>query len=143
MNPSTEQTGPVLLKKQSRRRRLKRITVVTLVFAAGMITGGMLTARLIHKQIHQYRAYPDVLVETIVTRLQSRLDLSTTERAKVGDIVSHRTTRMSEVRDQSMNKLHSEFNEMEQEIASILDIERETAWHQIAASVRTRFLPPQ
>lgn len=140
---STESSKPPLTPPM--RRALSwwgQIIVLLVVFIAGSVVGAMVAAKVIHSQMEYYRHHAEASPQDILPRLQRRLTLTDDQTEKVREIISRRHPVMIESRRREAQTMLNEFRSMEGEIGKVLDANQQTLWHDIATSVRNRFLPP-
>ena len=143
---TTETTSetPTLPSSQGYRRALPwwtQLTLLLIVFIAGGVAGSMITTRVIHSRMEQYRQQAPIFSEDIVMRLRMRLALSDEQAIEVQRIIERRHPKMVEYRNDGSHKLHTEFDAMVEEIAGVLDELQAQRWHEIAEHVRRTYLP--
>ena len=120
-----------------------QITVLLVVFVAGGVAGSMITTRVIHSRLEQYRQQAPIFSEDIVMRLRIRLSLSDEQVVEVRRIVESRHSKMIEYRNDGSHKMHAEFDAMIEEVANVLDEFQAQRWRGIADHVKRTYLPPK
>ena len=142
--PTTE--TPPVQQSQGYRRALPwwlQITVLLVVFLAGGVAGSMITTRVIHSRMEQYRQQAPIFSEDIVMRLRFRLQLSDEQAEEVRTIIENRHSRMIEYRNEGSQKMHTEFDAMVDEVAGVLDELQAERWRGISGHVKRTYLPAE
>lgn len=135
---------PPVPPSQSYRRALPwwlQITVLLVVFVAGGVAGSMITTRVIHSRMDQYRQQAPIFSEDIVMRLRFRLQLSDQQAQEVRTIIESRHSRMIDFRNEGSQKMHAEFDAMIEEVATVLEGHQVERWRGIANHVKQTYLP--
>ena len=130
---------------RSSRRALPwliQVMILLAVFAAGGVVGATVSVRLLLGRIEYYRQNADALPADVAARLHYRLRLDDQQARQIREIIGRRHPRIVHHRDQSAQAMRKEFQQMEQEVAAVLDETQQAQWRAIAATVRQRFLPP-
>lgn len=129
---------------QTYRRALPwwtQIAVLLVVFLAGGVAGAMITTRVVHSRMEQYRQQAPIFSEDIVTRLRFRLALNDDQVADVRRIIESRHSTMIQYRNEGSHNMHTEFDAMVEEVADVLDELRAERWRDIAGQVKRTYLP--
>lgn len=130
---------------QTYRRALPwwtQIAVLLVVFVAGGVAGSMITVRVVHSRMEQYRQQAPIFSEDIVTRLRFRLALNDEQVADVRRIIESRHSKMIQYRNEGSHKMHTEFDAMVEEVAGVLDDLQAERWRGMANHVKRTYLPP-
>ncbi len=144
---TTTETTPdtaTLPSAQTYRRALPwwvQVLVLLVVFIAGGVAGSMVTTRVIHSRMEDYRQQAPIFSEDIVMRLRMRLALSDEQAIDVQKIIEKRHAKMVEYRSEGSQKMHTEFDAMVEEVADVLDELQAQRWRGIADHVRRTYLP--
>jgi len=146
MTVTTERTTEPSIPSRAKKIRQAlpwwlQVVVLLVVFTAGGVTGSMITSRVIHSRMESYRQHAPIFSEDIVARLRLRLGLSDEQTAKVKEIIQRRHSKMIAYRNEGSQKMHSEFDAMVDEIASVLDEQQAERWRAISNHVRVTYLP--
>lgn len=115
--------------------------VLLTVFVAGGVAGSMITARVIHSRMEQYRQQAPIFSEDIVMRLRFRLQLSDEQAEEVHTIIENRHSKMIQHRNEGSQRMHTEFDAMVEEVAEVLDELQAGRWREIAEHVKQTYLP--
>ena len=144
MTKTETQTETQLPPSPTFRRALPwwmQVTVLLVVFVAGGVAGSMITTRVIHSRLEQYRQQAPIFSEDIVMRLRFRLQLSDEQAEKVRTIIENRHSKMIRYRNEGSQKMHAEFDTMVEEVAGVLDDLQAERWRGIADHVKQTYLP--
>ena len=144
---TTTKTTPdtaTLPSAQRYRRALPwwvQVLVLLVVFIAGGVAGSMITTRVIHSRMEEYRQQAPIFSQDIVMRLRMRLSSSDEQATKVQRIIEKRHSKMIQYRNEGSQMMHAEFDGMVEEIAGVLDDFQTQRWRGIADHVRRTYLP--
>ena len=112
-----------------------------MVFASGIGVGAVGASQYMLSRMQHYRANPEVLPGELSAKLQSRMNLSDEQTAKVRGIITLRHGNITSLRDASAPGILQEFSLMEQEIANVLNPTQRELWHETADWARKTFSP--
>ena len=115
--------------------------ILLVVFVAGGFVGATIATKAVHSRMQHFRENPNALPDAVLPRLQRVLNLSDEQSAEVREILGRRHPRIVEQRNRGTTGMHVEFDEMEADIASVLDESQASKWKAVANSIRSRFLP--
>jgi hypothetical protein len=118
----------------------KSILGILLIFVFGMITGGLLTARIIDKRVrHFLQGGPNAVAELIETRLNRGLDLDAAQRAGVANAITRARDRLKSARQEVQPKVDEAFAQAEREIRDLLRPEQAAKFDGIISRARERW----
>lgn len=102
-------------------RNWKALLGIGLIFLCGMITGGLLTARIIDKRIRNFlHGGPDAVAKLVETRLNRELHLDPTQRVGVVNAITNARGRLNHARHEVQPKVDEAFSQAEQDIRTLL-----------------------
>jgi hypothetical protein len=125
-----------------RRRRWKTWLLALLIFLAGGIVGGVLTAGAIFRSVHRAIAHPEEAPQRITARLSRRLDLTDDQREKVHQIIASRQQSLLEIRRDVQPRVETQLEQLESEIAAVLNAKQQDEWRTMVNTFRNTWLPP-
>jgi hypothetical protein len=118
----------------------KSILGICLIFLFGMISGGLLTARLIDKRIrHFLQGGPDAVAELIETRLNRQLHLDPAQREGVVKAITNARDRLNGARHEVQPKVDEAFSQAEQDIRKLLRPEQTAQFDTIVSRTKARW----
>lgn len=111
------------------------------VFVAGAVSGAMFATNQMRLRMERFRNEPAELVQHILPRLQNNLDLTDAQTSAISAVLQEYHPRIVKCRQQSIVDMHHQFDEMESQVASLLNADQRPRWERTANNVRSRFLP--
>ncbi|RJR29594.1 MAG: hypothetical protein C4574_03340 [Candidatus Latescibacterota bacterium] len=113
---------------------------VIVVFAAGLVVGGLVTTVLIRNHVIRVMRHDRPPVhEMVARRLTGDLDLSAAQRADLDEILRQYGPRFEEFDRISRTEVRSMAEEMEARIRTILTPEQQTRYDENIEKMRERF----
>ncbi len=99
----------------------KAILGMILIFASGMVVGGVITARIIENRIrHFLESGPDAVAAFVETRLNRDLDLDPGQREEITRIINRARQGLADVRRETQPKVDEAFKQAERDIRAQL-----------------------
>ncbi|MEZ6116508.1 MAG: hypothetical protein R3C28_08035 [Pirellulaceae bacterium] len=115
--------------------------LMLVVFVAGAVSGAMFATNQMRLRMERFRHEPTELVQHILPRLQNNLDLTASQSAAISAVIQEYHPRIVKCRQQSIVDMHHQFDEMESQVAALLNADQRPRWERTANNVRSRFLP--
>jgi Spy/CpxP family protein refolding chaperone len=113
---------------------------VIVVFAAGLVIGGLVTTVLIRNHvIHVMRRDRPPVHEMVAQRLTGDLDMNAAQRAELDEILRQYGPRFEEFKRISRTEVRSLAEEMEARIRTILTPEQQARYDENIAKMHERF----
>ncbi len=113
---------------------------VIVVFAAGLVVGGLVTTVLIRNHvIHVMRRDRPPVHEMVAQRLTGDLDMNAAQRAELDEILRQYGPRFEEFKRISRTEVRSLAEEMEARIRTILTPEQQARYDENIAKMHERF----
>jgi hypothetical protein len=125
-----------------RRRRWKTWLLALLIFLAGTLFGGALTAGAIFRSVHRAIAHPEEAPQRITARLSHRLDLTDDQRERVRQIIASRQQSLLDIRRDVQPRIETQLEQLESEIAAVLNPKQQEQWRTMVSTFRKTWLPP-
>lgn len=130
--------------KAARPRRRSWIAVLLscVIFACGFLAGGSVVFLYLRNQALFAVHHPQRMPSQIARRLTNLLDLSPDQAAAVQQILQRRQSRLMEIRRDVQPRVVVELDQLEREIAAVLNPRQQEEWHAITRRLRRTWLPP-
>ncbi len=141
-NPESE--GPTSLDRRplpTRRRFWKQALLSLIIFASGAIVGTCTTLILIRQQVHHRIHHPEEMPGKIAARMQRKLDLSNEQTEQVQAILTERQQAIQQIRREFQPQLEAELNQMQEQVAHLLDDSQRMAWQAWFQDLRATWIP--
>ncbi len=117
----------------------KAIVGVCLVFALGMVSGGLVTVRVITKRIQRIaQGGPQAVNQIIVRRLTKRLDLDSSQSGKLMDIIVDTRKDIRSAREQISPQLKQIMDDSESKVRALLNPEQQKKFDEVLAENKQR-----
>lgn len=118
----------------------KAILGMILIFASGMVVGGVLTARIIENRIrHFLQSGPDAVAAFVETRLNRDLDLDPAQRGEIARIITRARQTLSETRREAQPKVDDAFKQAERDIRAQLRPDQIGKYDEIVARAKEKW----
>lgn len=128
-------------QKSHRRQFWKPVLLSLVIFASGAIAGTCATLMLIRNQVHYRIHHPEEMPANVAARLQRKLDLSDEQTEQVLTVLTERQQAILEIRREFQPKLETELDQLEKQVADLLDDSQRTTWQQKFQAMRAEWLP--
>jgi Spy/CpxP family protein refolding chaperone len=115
----------------------KVVLVLVGMFAAGVVTGGFLAARVI-KRVAEKRTLPEQWGPARLRMLADRLELTPGQQEKLRPIVRRDVEDLGRIRHHSFNETKRILERMERDISAVLTPEQRVKFEQINREFRAR-----
>ncbi len=119
--------------------RRQRLLLLGLMFVAGGVVGGSLTAWKVKRDFADELRHPERFADHIVSSLNSRLGLNNDQRAQIDQIVREQHQRVEQLRREFHPRLLNEIERMEAEIEKVITPEQKPSWEKWRQEMRERF----
>ena len=118
-----------------------------LFLLCGMIIGGGATVLLLDRSIQRMVSEPDRLQTSLLDRMQTRLDLSESQRADATEIIEKHFITLESLRARVQPEIKTTMDALRVEIASVLDETQRDIWEVRFEELRQKWqlgslLPP-
>jgi len=125
-----------------RPRRWLTWLLMLVVFFSGLAIGIGGTSITILNRILDAFHHPEKAPQRIAARLQGKLDLTDEQTVKVEAIVQTRQRELQKIRREVQPRVESQLDQVEQEIAEVLDEAQQAKWHALIRHWREVWIPP-
>jgi hypothetical protein len=125
-----------------RRRSWKTWLLALLIFLAGSVVGGAFTAGVIARSVQRAIAHPEEAPTRITARLARRLDLTDDQRERVRQIIASKQQSLLEIRRDVQPRVETQLEQLESEIAAVLNPKQQEEWRTMVTTFRKTWLPP-
>ena len=124
-----------------RRPFWKPVLLSLVIFASGAIVGTCATLILIRQQVHYRIHHPNEMPGRIAARIQRKLDLGDEQTEQVQAFITERQQAIQKIRREFQPRLETELNQMQTQIADLLDDSQRVAWEAWFQEVRATWIP--
>lgn len=138
MNSTSKSDRPVIRRAAP---RWIQAAVLLIVFASGVASGVFGTSSYIFDRMASFRNDPDSVPTEIADGLRSKLRLNQNQYDQALAIIELRHGNITTLRNEIAPEIHSEFDQLENELSEIFDESQTERWSEIAGWVRETFLP--
>lgn len=115
---------------KSRWRSVLHVLLVVVIFVCGMVTGGAVTLRFMHRGMERFEHEEEAIVERIHSRLKYKYELNEDQSVLAEKIVRNHVGELAELRRSFRPKLSETMKSFEDEIADIMDEEKKKEWRE-------------
>jgi len=134
--PSTvNQPSPV------RQKGWLKALLMLMIFSSGAIVGTCATLVLIRQQVHYRIHHPEEMPSKVASRIQWKLGLSDEKTRQVEAILSERQQVIQQIRREFQPQLERQLDELEQQVADLLDDPQSTTWQKWFQEIRAEWIP--
>jgi hypothetical protein len=135
--------SPSMPVRRSRFRSVKLLLLSAIIFLCGAAAGW--GARMLWFRpppLSMMGMGPEPPVKDMVARLKEELLLSDDQAQKVDDIYRQRADALDKIRQTMGPQLRSEYDQLNEQMKSVLNPEQFHLWHERFENLRNRMLPP-
>jgi hypothetical protein len=133
---------PMCLPEVPKRRRWLSVLLGLVIFVSGLAAGSGATLIVLRNRMLQSIRHPEGEPARIAQLLRRKLDLTSSQTAEVEEIVRARQAALLRIRRDVEPRVVAELDEVEAQIAGVLDDRQQTKWHQMFGDLRATWLPP-
>ena len=133
--PSGERPHPI------RRRIGMKVLLSLVIFSSGAIAGTCATLILIRQQVHYRIHHPEEMPGKVASRIQWKFDLSDEQTKQVEAILADRQQAIQQIRREFQPQLERQLDQLEEEVADVLDDTQSATWQEWFQEMRTIWLP--
>ena len=126
---------------RARRRRWVAVVLVTVVFAAGFVTGAGTAVLVILNRAAHVIHHPEEAARRISRHLAWRLDLDEKQAEQVAAIVAEQQQAILAIRREVQPRFVAELERTHTRIAGVLDEAQREQWQRMFQTLRTEWLP--
>ncbi|MBM4075193.1 MAG: hypothetical protein FJ267_06075 [Planctomycetes bacterium] len=124
-----------------RRRRWVTWLLLLAIFAAGVVTGGGLTTVVVRRAIFNFVHHPEKIPDRLVPMLKQSLKLDDEQLQRVNSIVRQRHQKLLQIRQESIPRIQSELDQLDQELSDVLNEDQKRKWKSRFGHVRQMWFP--
>jgi hypothetical protein len=118
----------------------KSILGLLLIFIFGVITGGLITARVLDNRVRNFmQGGPDAVGKLIETRLTRELHLDRSQREGVVEVITNARVQISAARHEVQPKVDQVLAQAEQDIRGLLRPEQTAKFDRIVSRTKDRW----
>jgi len=112
-----------------------------IIFSSGAIVGTCATLILIRQQVHYRLHHPEEMPSKIASRIQWKLGLSEEKTQQVEAILANRQQAIQQIRREFQPQLERQLDQLEEQVADLLDDPQATTWQTWFQEMRAEWLP--
>ncbi len=112
-----------------------------LFLLCGMIIGGGATVLLLDRSVQRMVAEPDRLQDTLLERMQARLDLSESQRVDATEIVEKHFETLESIRNTVQPEVRRTMDTLRDEVSAILSDSQRVIWETRFEELREKWQP--
>lgn len=145
---STNESNPARPAGVPPAPRLRRHWWVSLllslvIFGSGFVAGGATALVVARNRILYAVHHPEEAPARITSHLRRTLDLSDDQAAKVETILQKRQAAFQALRAEVQPRVMAELDQVETEVAGVLDDAQREKWHRRFGELRETWIPPE
>ncbi len=133
----TEQK-PVYVPKTS-HEKLMSVLLCVVILTAGIAIGASLMFIALSAQQDSYDQHPEIYADRMLRRLNRELDLTPQQRSELDPIIRKHTQALEEIRGQVRPKIVEQLEQLDSEIAAVLDEQQNEIWDRQAERLEEHF----
>jgi hypothetical protein len=119
----------------------KRIVLALVIFGSGCIVGSGATVFIVHRRIMESIHSPETVPPKVAAHLRRFLDLTDEQTEQVTAILEGRRLAIQSIRREFQPQIEQELDQVQAEIAAILNDEQRQRWQQHFTQMRSVWLP--
>jgi len=123
-----------------RRRWLTVLLLLVIFFSGSVLGGGGMFVFLRNRALHVLH-HPEDGPARMANRLRSKLGLSAEQTRQVEEILRQRQLALQAIRREVQPRVVAELNEVERQIAAVLDDAQQEKWHAIFTRLCDTWIP--
>lgn len=112
-----------------------------LFLLCGMIIGGGVTVMLMNRSMQQMVTKPSQLQNTMLSRMQSRLELTDSQKDAATAIIKKHFETLESIRRETQPRVKQTMDKMRDELSEILDENQRKIWEERFDSIREDWIP--
>jgi hypothetical protein len=124
-----------------RPRRWLRLLLAAVIFLSGIAVGVGVSLIVVRNRLVFAIHHPDEMPAVIAARLRRPLKLSDEQVQEVQRILSERQRALQELRRRVQPRVEAELDEVERQIAQVLDDQQQERWQRLSQHLRGTWLP--
>ena len=124
-----------------RPRGWMKALFLLIIFSSGAIVGTCATLILIRQQVHYRLHHPEEMPSKIASRIQWKLGLSEEKTQQVEAILANRQQAIQQIRREFQPQLERQLDQLEEQVADLLDDPQATTWQTWFQEMRAEWLP--
>jgi len=133
--PAGERLHPI------RRRIGMKVLLSLVIFSSGAIVGTCATLMFIRQQVHYRIHHPEEMPSKVASRIQWKFDLSDEQTKQVEAILADRQQAIQKIRREFQPQLERQLDQLEEQVADVLDDTQSTTWQEWFQEMRAIWLP--
>jgi hypothetical protein len=125
-----------------RRRWWLRLILVLVIFVSGVLVGTGGTVLVIRNRVLTVVRHPEQMPQRMVNRLRWPLGLSDEQAVELEQVFERRQESLQRLRRRFQPELEAELDQIEAEVADVLDEEQQQRWQEYFGHIRRTWMPP-
>jgi len=124
------------------RRPWVRLLLSLVIFGSGAVVGVGATLIVLRQQVLERIHHPEQMPTKVALRMRRMLDLDNQQTAQVEDLLVERQQAIQQIRREVQPRLMRELDQLEAEVAALLNERQSAEWQRRFAELRETWLPP-
>jgi hypothetical protein len=125
-----------------RRRWWLRLVLTLVIFVSGALVGTGGTVLVIRNRVLSGIHHPEQMPQRMVNRLRWPLGLSEEQAVELEQVFERRQASLQQLRRRFQPELEAELDQIEVEVADVLDEEQQKRWQEYFGHIRRTWMPP-
>lgn len=140
LSSETPPPRPHFLKRS--RPWIMAFVMMSLVFAFGVVVGGVVTGQMLRHRMEQRFKEPGTFVDNVLERLRSELSLTDPQATQIRALMEAHQDRIHKLHDEFRPKMEEAFEALRGEVSGVLSAEQAEKWSKRFDEERKHWFQP-